>query len=291
MDTLLSLRVFRQVVERGSFVAAADQLALSPAMASKHVAHLEGSLGLRLLNRTSRHVSLTEAGAVYYAQCKDALEMLDTAEASLTGRGAEPKGTLKVTAPGWFANARFADVLAHYQRRFPKVVLDFRLSNWRVDLAEEGFDLALRASRTDVPHLIVRPICEVPFEFVATPDYLARHGPLDCLAQVGTHAAVLPAYIKAAEDALAVTRSGKPARLPIALKTDHSTFAYFSVMAGVGFGYLPLWLISEDLARGRLQKVLIDQRHAPVKVFAAYTSRKYLTPKVRSFIDFLTTAL
>jgi DNA-binding transcriptional LysR family regulator len=292
MDTLVSMRVFRQVVERGSFIAAAEQTAVSPAMASKHVAHLERHLGFRLFNRTSRHVSLTEAGSVYYEQCKEALDTLEMAEASLSGSVAEPRGVLKVTAPGWFANATVAGLLARYRERFPKVTLDLRLSNWRVDLAEEGFDLALRATFSEVPTLIVRPICEVRFMFVATPSYLEKHGPLDRLSQLGRHAAVLPSYIKSAQDKLVEGAAGKSAvSLPVAMKTDDSMLAYHCVLADAGFGYLPTWLIESDLAAGRLQCILGNIEKPAVTLYAAYTSRKYLTPKVRTFIDFLSESL
>jgi DNA-binding transcriptional LysR family regulator len=292
MDTLVSMRVFRQVAERGSFIGAAAHMTISTAMASKHVAHLERHLGFRLLNRTSRHVSLTEAGSVYYAQCREALDVLETAEASLSGSVAEPRGLLKVTAPGWFANEAVATLLAHYQQRFPKVTLDVRLSNWRVNLAEAGFDLALRATRSDIPTLIVRRLCEIQFVFVATPGYLAKHGPLDKFAQLRSHAAVLPSYIRSAQDKLVEGRAEMNAvSLPIAMKTDDSTLAYHAVLADVGFGYLPTWLIALDLASGRLVPVLTEIGCPEVTLYAAYTSRKYLTPKVRTFIDFFTEGL
>ncbi|MES2537925.1 MAG: LysR family transcriptional regulator [Pseudomonadota bacterium] len=292
MDTLVSMRVFRQVVERGSFIGAAGQLGISTAMASKHVAHLEQHLGSRLLNRTSRHVSLTEAGAVYYEQCRDALDTLELAAASLSGSVAEPSGVLKVTAPVWCANAAFAATLAGYKEKYPKVVLDLRLTNWRVDLAEGGFDLALRASVSEVPTMIVRPICPIRFLFVATPAYLKKHGPLNEFSQMGSHGAVLPSYIKTLQQVAVEGPAGKAViNLPVAMKSDDSTLSHQSILAGIGFGYLPEWLVADDLATGRLQRVLTEFSITPGTLYATYTSRKYLTPKVRTFIDFLTESL
>ena len=146
MDTLTSLRVFRQVAENGSFAAAAERVGVSPAMASKHVAHLERRLRARLFHRSSRHVSLTEAGDLFYESCRVALDSLDGGAAALSEGHVEPRGQLKVTAPVWCATASFTALLAAYRRRHPQVLLDLRLSNEKVDLAEGAFDLALRVS-------------------------------------------------------------------------------------------------------------------------------------------------
>ena len=176
MDTLLSLRVFREVVDNASFVGAAKRLGLSTAMASKHVAHLERQLGARLLNRTSRHLSLTEAGTLYLAQCREALDSLQAGEAAIGKDQEAPRGVLKVTAPVWCATRHFADVLAAYRQAHPEVMVDIRLENRRVDLVEEGYDLALRVSRDPAATLIVRPLCSLQFHLVAAPTYLKRAG-------------------------------------------------------------------------------------------------------------------
>lgn len=286
------MKTFRLIAEGGSFVRAAEQLGLSPAMASKHLAHLEKSLRARLLNRTSRHVSLTEAGQVYYEQCCEALDLLENAEATLQDSHAEPRGLLKITAPVWCGNARFAAMLADYRARYPNVTLDLRLSNYKVDLVEEGFDLALRASTQDnTASLIVRPLCRVSFILVAAPGYLARHGAIATLAELGTHAAVLPSYIKNPQEIVLVDGTTKTAvRLPLAIKTDDSTLAHQSILAGIGPGYLPEWLVADDVASGRLIRLLPRYQATAVTLYAAYTSRKFLTPKVRTFIDFFSAA-
>ncbi|MPS25731.1 LysR family transcriptional regulator [Pigmentiphaga sp.] len=292
MDTLVSMKVFRLVVEAGSFARAAGQLGISPAMASKHLAHLERSLGARLLNRTSRHVSPTEAGQVYFEQCCEALDLLDNAEATLQDSHAEPRGQLKVTAPVWCANGRFAGMLACYRERYPRVAIDLRLSNYKVDLAEEGFDLALRATAAqNAPSLIVRPLCEVRFVLTASRDYVDRHGPFESPAQLADHPAVLPAYVKRPEE-IPLQGPAGPAtlRLPTALKTDDSSLARHSLLAGIGPGYLPEWLIADDLASGALVRLLPQYRPPAVTLYAAYTSRKFMAPKVRTFIDFFSEA-
>lgn len=158
MDTLFSLKVFRQVVQSGSFTRAADQLDISTAMASKHVSHLENTIQAKLLHRNSRNLHLTEAGEEYYRQCSYALDTLDTAAQKAAGGADTPQGMLRVTMPLWFAGGNMSAWLAEYRQRYPKVMLDLVLDNRHIDLIAEGFDLALRVSKTPSPSLIVKPL-------------------------------------------------------------------------------------------------------------------------------------
>ena len=153
MDTLFSLKVFRQVVQSGSFTRAAEQLDISTAMASKHVSHLENSIKAKLLHRNSRNLHLTEAGEEYYRQCSYALDTLDTAAQKAAGGADTPQGMLRVTMPLWFAGNLISNWLAEYRERYPEVMLDLVLDNRHVDLIAEGFDLALRVSKTLSPSL------------------------------------------------------------------------------------------------------------------------------------------
>lgn len=287
MDTMLSLKVFRDVVEAGSFVAAAKRLRLSPAAVTKHVAHLEASLGARLLHRTSRKVSLTEAGAVYYDQCKDALDTLAAAEAALSGAAEAPRGILKVTAPVWCANPFFARIMAKYREQYPDVVVDLRLENRKVDLVAEGYDLALRATRDPSPTLIVKPLTDVQFYLVATPAYLGQVRRPRTLADLAKYPLIVPAHTSF--DAIEFDGpNGRSTVKPLsALMTDNTTMDYHAMHAGLGIAFLPEWLVREDIAAGRVEQVLPEYVAPPVPMYAAYTSRRYLTPKVRSFIDFL----
>lgn len=291
MDTLISMRVFREVVEAGSFVAAAERCALSTAMTSKHIAHLERQLRTRLLNRTSRHLSLTEAGAVYYEQCCEALDVLSVAESAISQGNDLPRGTLKVTAPVWCANRFIAEALVAYQQVYPQVVVDLRLENRRVDLAAEGYDLALRATGEPSPALIVRPLCEVRLSLVATPAYLDSAGRATPGAALPDYAAILPSYVDLSSTVLTGPQGKQTVRLAAAMKLDNTTLACQCVLAGIGVAYLPDWLTADDLAAGRLEEVLPGYALSRTTLFAAYTSRKYLTPKVRTFIDFMSERL
>lgn len=176
MDTLFSLKVFRQVVQSGSFTRAAEQLDISTAMASKHVSHLENSIKAKLLHRNSRNLHLTEAGEEYYRQCSYALDTLDTAAQKAAGGADTPQGMLRVTMPLWFAGNLIGTWLAEYRERYPEVTLDLVLDNRHVDLIAEGFDLALRVAKTLSPSLIVKPLAQIQFVLLASPEYLAKHG-------------------------------------------------------------------------------------------------------------------
>ena len=291
MDTLTSLRVFREVVDNGSFVGAAKRVGLSTAMASKHVAHLERQLGARLLNRTSRHLSLTEAGTVYLAQCREALDSLQAGAAAIGRNQEAPRGVLKVTAPVWCATPRFADVLAGYRRAHPDVMVDIRLENRKVDLVEEGYDLALRVTRDPAPTLIVRPLCAVQFHLVAVPAYLKRMGTPKTPADLDRLGAILPTYVNLTGLDMTGPAGKVTLRLSAAMKSDDTTLSYHAVHAGIGVAFLPDWLVGDDLRSGALKRVLPAFTASEATLFAAYTSRKYMTAKVRSFIDFLGAAL
>jgi DNA-binding transcriptional LysR family regulator len=288
MDRLTSLRVFRDVVESGSFVAAAERLGVSAPMASKHVAQLEKSLGARLLHRSSRHLSLTEAGEAWHEQSRRALDLLDAAEAAIGQKNEAPRGQLKVSAPVWCATPRIARVLASFRERFPEVLVDMHLENRKVDLAADGYDLALRATQEPSPALIARPLVRLQFHLVAAAAYLARTGVPTVPADLAKLGAIVPSYVNI--EGLALKGPGGrqvPLRLQPVMKSDDTTLTLHAVRAGMGMAFLPEWLIDEDLAAGRLVRLVPDYAAPGMTLFAVYTSRQYMAPKMRSFIDFL----
>lgn len=288
MDRLTSLRVFREVVDAGSFSTAADRLSISAPMVSKHVAQLEKALGARLLHRSSRHLSLTEAGETWHAQSAQALDMLDAAEAAIGQRHAAPRGQLKVSAPVWCATPRFASALAAYRERCPEVLVDMHLANRKVDLTADGYDLALRATHEPSPALIARPLCRVQFHLVAAPAALARDGTPASPADLARQGAIVPSYVDLDGHVLqGPDGRSAPLQLSPVLRSDDTTLSLHAARAGMGLAFLPVWLVDDDLASGVLVRVLPDHAAAPVTLFAVYTSRQYMAPKLRSFIDFL----
>ncbi|MCP3462565.1 LysR family transcriptional regulator [Bradyrhizobium sp. CCGUVB23] len=287
MDSLVSMRVFCLVAELKSFATAAQRLRISPAMASKHVMQLERRLGTRLLNRTSRRVSLSESGTLYFEQARQMLDSLDEVEAAVSKATVVPRGVLRLTAPVWMANATFAGVLAEYQARYPEVRLDVDLSGRLVNLVEEGFDLALRATGAPDEALIARPISSVPFYMVAAPAFLKRAGRPTKLTDLAGRALLHYALYPGESFSFAGERGTETVKLNPVLRSGNETLLHMAALEGMGLAFLPKWLVADDIAAGRLEHVMPDQIIFAGKLFAVYPSRKYLSAKVRTFIDFV----
>jgi len=287
MDSLVSMRVFCLVAELKSFAGAAERLRISPAMASKHVMQLEKRLGTRLLNRTSRRVSLSESGALYFEQARQMLDSLDEVEAAVSKATVVPRGTLRLTAPVWMANTMFAGVLADYQARYPEVRLDIDLSGRLVNLVEEGFDLALRATGAPDEALIARPITNVPFYMVAAPSYLKRAGRPTKLSDIAGQALLHYALYPGESFSFAGEHGTETIKLNPVLRSGNETLLHMAALEGMGLAFLPKWLVTEDIAAGRLEHVMPEHIIFVGKLFAVYPSRKYLSAKVRTFIDFV----
>ena len=290
MDTLTSLRVFCAVAELKSFTAAAERLGLSPAMASKHVMHLEKRLGTRLLNRTSRHVSVTETGTLYFSQARQTIDELDEVEAAVSNVAVTPRGTLKLSAPVWIANTLVARMFAEYHQRYPEVCLDMDFSGRIVNLVDEGFDLALRATAPEKldPGLIARPLTKIVFHFVGSPAYLERTGRPAKLADLNGHSLLLYSGLNSHGS---LTINGPDGRETLkfrpVMRSENETMLHMAAREGMGLVFLPELMIQPDIAEGRLEMVLPDTLSFSSTLYAVYPSRKYLSAKVRTFIDFL----
>ncbi|MDT2022739.1 LysR family transcriptional regulator [Methylocella sp. CPCC 101449] len=290
MDTLTSLRVFCTVAELESFTAAAGRLGLSAAMTSKHVMHLEDRLGIRLLNRTSRHVSLTEAGALYLTQARQMLDGLDEVEAALSNVAVSPRGTLKLSAPVWIASSPIVRMLADYHQRFPDVCLDMDLSGRIVNLVDEGFDLALRATAPDRldASLIARPLAQIEFCLMGAPAYLARTGHPTKIADLNGHALLLYRGMNASGSLVLAGEDGpETVKFRAVMQSENETLLHLAALEGMGLVFLPVWMVQSDIAAVRLETVLPDAAKFSTTLHAVYPSRKYLSAKVRTFIDFL----
>jgi DNA-binding transcriptional LysR family regulator len=287
MDTLLSLRVLVAVVEQGSFLLAAQQLGLSRAMASKHVFHLEKRLGTRLLNRNSRSLSLTESGQVYWERCRTLLEELDEAESSISQTNRLLRGTLKITVPQWLATDRFARILLAFRQRYPGIGFDLDVSGRFVNIVEEGFDLALRASAHLSPNLIARPLISMPFLLVAAPDYLARKGHPAHPDELEQHEILAYSLVKTDRLPLIGPAGELSVRVRPVLQSNNEAMLLAAAVAGMGLGLMPEGLAERDLESGRLVMALPEYRPPASQLFAVYASRRYLSAKVRVFIDFL----
>ena len=287
VDTLTSIKAFRQVVESGSFVAASERMDLSTAMVSKHVAYVEKRLGVRLLNRNSRTLSLTEPGSVYFERCKTILDDLEATELELGSLGAVPSGTVRVTCPSWFARQLLADTLAEFRRRYPQIVVDVSFEDRRVDLVEEGYDLALRVARESslAPGLIARPVRPVTFFIAASREYLKAHGTPESPEDLAHHDFVAVGNI----ESLPLTGPKGKIEVPLRVVMRYRAVGgvAHAVAAGIGLAPLPDIVFEEPAFKGILTPVLTDYPVQGPTLYIVYVSRKYLPLKIRAFIDFL----
>jgi DNA-binding transcriptional LysR family regulator len=288
MDSLQSIRVFCAVAELKSFRAAAERLALSPAVVSKHVMALERRLSTRLLNRSSRSVGLTSAGALYLEQVRRVVDDLDEVESLISDARTQPRGILRITAPGWFASPFFAEVLAEYQTLYPQVTVDVHLSSRVVNLAEEGFDLALRSTNEPSGELVARRLRDLSYHLVAAPSYLDRAGRPRSRTELDGHAFLAYSDIRLTSSGVVRTRAPESFDARIVIRSDNDALVHLTALQGQGIGFLPLPLIQSDLDAGRLEIVLPNDPGFSAKLYAVYPSGRYLSKKVRSFVDFVT---
>lgn len=290
MDTLVSMKVFRLVVEAGSFVGAAERMNMSAAMASKHVMHLEQQLGARLLNRTTRRVAPTEAGREYYERLSQVLTELDEAGQAVGAASVVPQGRLRVSSLTAFGLRHVMGAVADYAADFPQVTVDITLSDRVVELIDEGFDVAIRASPSGLKSssLIARPLATAHIVLCASPDYLRRHGTPHSIADLARHNFVRYAGVSAQELAPFAEAGGARTRLAGNLVVNHLEALRVVLLQGVGVAMVGTEVVGDDLAEGRLVPLLVDElppRELPI--YAVYASRRHLSAKVRSFVDFL----
>jgi len=290
VEHLPYLVTFARVVQSGSFVAGAERLKLSPSVASKHISKLEKRLGARLLNRSTRKLSLTEAGTAFYEHAARILDELDQSEHAVQRLQAEPSGRLKVSTLNSLANAVLAPLLPDFMRRYPKVQLEIVCSDRFVDLTEEGYDLALRITREPAPNLVARKLAEIRFQVCAAPAYLQRHGTPVAPADLASHRCLgYPASITPGS-AWRFLHDGREVVAPI-----QSVFEINSVetlrelaLAGEGLALLPTYSVGADLKAGRLVTTLPSYRgFSESTLFACYLQNRYGSPKLRAFVDFL----
>lgn len=289
MDTLTSLRVFHKVVRLGSFTKAADELDMSVAMASKHIRHLEEAVGTKLLQRNSRHIHLTAVGGEYHKKTLLAIEMLDNAKQAAIFEQEQPSGSLRVSMPSWFATPKVVGWLKAYQDKYPSVMLELSVTNRKVDLVAEGFDLALRVSNDPKPTLIARPLAKIEFYFVASGDYVAQNGMPILPSEIINHNVVYSSYTK--QDSFEFNH--KPSnqlqviKIDPSVHSDDTAMSHQLCLAGFGIACLPSWIVEDDLRAGRLVQLFSDYQVLTANLQAVYADRAYLSAKVRTMIDFL----
>jgi DNA-binding transcriptional LysR family regulator len=291
MDSVESMRVFVRVARRAGFAAAARELRVSPAAVTKQIAALEARIGVRLLERTTRRVALTEAGRVYLERCQECLQVFDDAEASVSELSREPRGLLRVSAPVDL-HAHLPSVVAAFARKYPHVRVDLQLSNRAVDLVNEGFDLAIRAAEMLDGGYVARPLVAMKFGVYAAPSYLREHGRARTPAELARHRAIV--FVEPRPwDTFVFERGGKKTRIQLipAFTSNSGDVLRELAVAGIGVLPAPSFLVHAAVRDGRLEPFLREWTLvARPKLWAVYPNRRFLPAKVRIFVDALRTA-
>ena len=288
MMKLVGMGIFAKVAEARSFSEAARRLGISKSLVSKEVTKLEKALGARLLNRTTRQLSLTEFGAAFYEHCARVVQEAEEAELLVERLHASPRGVLKCTAPVAFTTLHIARALPEFLAQYPDVQIDLTLGDRAFELAEEGYDLAIRIARELPPNLVARPIAPINRVVCGTPEYFSSRGVPNTPQDLATHDCVV--YTHANPDSIwHLSADGTDIAVPVrgALKVNDDEVAWQAVRAGLGVSLLPTFIVGDDLQSGRLQAVLTQYLPSEQKLYALYLPNRHLSAKVRVFIDFL----
>jgi DNA-binding transcriptional LysR family regulator len=288
MDRFLEMQSFNAVVEAGSFVGAADALKLSKAAVSRHVVELENRLGIRLLHRTTRRVSLTPEGQVFHARSKDLLAELEDAEGEVTSRRETVSGLLRINAPFTFGILHLAPLWGLFRAQHPQLTLDVTLADRVVDLVEEGYDLAIRIAALENSTLVSRRLATTRMTLCASPDYLARHGAPSHPEELAGHQVIAYSYL-ATRDEWHFTGPQGPVSVHTRpwMRTNNGETCRAAALAHQGVILQPTFLVGGDLAAGTLVELLPAYRSIEIGIYAVYPTRKHVSAKVRVLIDFL----
>ena len=292
MDRFSAIATFVKVVDKGSFAAAADATGLSAPMVGNHVRYLEAHLGGLLLNRTTRRQSLTELGRSFNERCRTILAEFEAAEADALGLHAAPRGLLRITAPHSVGTIVLPGVISAYLARHPEVEIDLVLSDKRLDLLDEGFDVAIRGGELPSSGLVGRSLAPLQLVVCAAPAYLERAGMPTALAQLSAHQC-LDFTGSATPGVWHFVRPAGPVQVSVRgrLRVNSGHALRLAALDGLGIGLLAEMLVRADLAAGALVRVLPEETPLSRPLHALMLPNRRPSAKIRSFVDFLVAAL
>ena len=289
MDRFAAMSVFAKVVELGNFARAAERLELSTSAVSRQVADLEARLQTRLLNRTTRKLSLTEGGHAFYERCVQVLVDLEEAEQAAAQTSLVPRGTIKLTCGQSFGLLYLAPAMAEFLERDPEVKFDVSLSDRVVDLVEEGFDLGVRIGALGPANLIARKLGETKLIACASRAYLEKHGTPRVPEDLGKHNCVTYAYVPDSNVWRFRDPEGVEQTVTVSgnLHANNGDLLTQAAVNGIGIVYEPDFIVGPALAARQVVRLLEGWEPAPLGIYAVYASRKHLSAKVRAFVDFM----
>jgi DNA-binding transcriptional LysR family regulator len=292
VDKYQEMRVFAAVVDAGSFVAAADGMAMSKAAVSRYVSELEQRLGVRLLHRTTRRLSLTQEGEVFLARCREILASIEASEAELSRRTDSASGTVKLSAPVSFGVMHLAPLWSEFLQAHPLVSLDVQLADRVIDLVDEGIDLAVRIARLPDSSLVSRKLASTRLVLCASPDYLKKRGTPQHPSELVQHE-VLGYSLLSAGDQWPFDGPDGPMTVKVRPRiwTNNGDTCVAAALRGTGIQLQPTFLVAQELASGELVELLPQYRSIELGIYAVYPTRKFLLPKVRALVEYLSVKL
>ena len=289
MDALTDIAVFVRVVERGSFTLAAGDLGLSRAVVSKYLSRLEERLGARLLHRTTRRLSLTEAGAALFEASRGALERIEDAEAAVARLQSKPRGRLRVSAPMSFGILHLGPAIADFARAYPEVTLDVQFDDRFVNLVEESIDVAVRIGALTDSSLVARKLATTRAVACAAPAYLQEFGEPEAPEDLASHNCLIYSYLATTNVWRFAAPDGR--EIPVAvngtLRTNNGIVLAEAAVAGHGILITPTFYVGPLLRAGKLRQILARYKLKELGIHALYPQRAHVPPKVRVFVDFL----
>jgi len=289
VDRLQALTAFARVVESGSFARAAERLDVSVSSVSRQVSDLEAHLDARLLNRTTRRLSLTESGRAFYERCVQLLVDLEEAEELASAGTTRPRGTLRLTCGTTFGVRHLAPAIAQFVARHPQMRFDVELSDRAVDLVDEGFDAALRIGKIGSQQLVGRKVGQTRLVCCASPEYLERHGVPRTPEDLSAHVCLTYEYSPQKNVWPFQDESGndRSVRVDGPVHANQGEFLVALAVAGLAITIEPDFIVGSEVRAGRLVPLLRAFQAPPSNIYMAYPSRRHLSAKVRAFADFL----
>lgn len=293
-NLLDGVAIFVEVINSGSFTSAATRLGHSTSHISKEINKLEERVGVRLLQRTTRTLRLTAEGEIYYQKCSQIIDDIIEAEDAVSGKQGKPKGLLKISCPVAFGISKIQPHLGEYLSQFPDIELDIDLNDRKVDLISEGFDVVIRATpQLEDSTLVSRKIMDSPARTLAAPAYLVKHGTPQIPEDLERHKVINYSNLKNPGLWGYYDIEGKPVEVRVDenTKCNNSEMILALAVAGQGVIRMPEFNIGDEVKTGKLSVLLADYEQQPIGVYMVYPSRKHMSSKVRSFIDFFLTKL
>jgi DNA-binding transcriptional LysR family regulator len=289
MDTLDGLKTIVAVVETGSFTAASERLGMSKALASKYVGEVEDKLGVRLFNRSTRRLALTEAGRSYYERALPLLEEFAELVDNVTGEQSNPQGLLRVSVPVTFGEMKLSPLIPKFLARYPDMRVELQLLDRMIDMLEEGIDVVIRIGGVDDSNLIARHIKSLPLILCASPQYIQEHGQPRCAQDISEHNCIIDSNFRIGKQWPIISPDGVTDSIAVTSKVAaNSPRAVKEIaIAGGGIGMIPRFIVEDAFAEGSLVEILPGYSTLEFGLFAIYPHRRYLPKKVRCFIDFM----